>query len=81
MSVQSVDQVEYLFKTSNVVMWAEEVASEAGIPIVQTLHDFKPICPAQGLEDRGVSDFAPVDLGAGVVGRGDVQRVVDDDHR
>lgn len=33
MSVQTVNRVEYFFKTSNVVMWAEEVASEAGIPI------------------------------------------------
>jgi len=27
--------------------------AEAGIPIVQTLHDFKPICPAQGLRSGG----------------------------
>lgn len=33
MSVQAVNRVEYFFKTSNVVMWAEEVASDAGIPI------------------------------------------------
>jgi hypothetical protein len=33
MSVQAVNRVEYFFKTSNVVMWAEEVASEAGVPI------------------------------------------------
>ena len=33
MSVQTSNRLHYYFKTSNVVMWAEEVASEAGVPI------------------------------------------------
>lgn len=56
MSVQSVDQVEYLFKTSNVVMWAEEVASEAGIPI--------EVIPTRARREStcGLAIRAPADL-------------------